>query len=112
MVIGELSSEHCQRWGLNTGVKLVSGATDSNAAFYASGAGEPESGPPLLVPPWRLREFLNQELMIPLGVSTVTGIPMDTGCLAEHPMQVGKFCGSIAGAFCTGDCNKCTDHPQ
>ena len=41
VVIGELSLEHCQRWGLNKGVKLVSGATDSNAAFYASGAGEP-----------------------------------------------------------------------
>jgi sugar (pentulose or hexulose) kinase len=41
VMIGELSPEHCQRWGLNTGVKLVSGATDSNAAFYASGAGEP-----------------------------------------------------------------------
>jgi len=40
-VIGELASAHCARWGLSKGVKLVSGATDSNAAFYASGAGLP-----------------------------------------------------------------------
>ena len=39
--IGEISSHHCRRWGLTDGVKLVSGATDSNAAFYASGAGQP-----------------------------------------------------------------------
>ncbi len=41
-VIGEISSKHCKRWGLKPGIKLVSGATDSNAAFYASGAAEPE----------------------------------------------------------------------
>ena len=39
--IGEISPHHCRRWGLKVGVKLVSGATDSNAAFYASGAGQP-----------------------------------------------------------------------
>lgn len=41
VVIGEIAAKHCQRWGLKLGVKLVSGATDSNAAFYASGAGAP-----------------------------------------------------------------------
>jgi len=40
-VIGELATVHCARWGLSKGIKLVSGATDSNAAFYASGAGLP-----------------------------------------------------------------------
>ena len=40
-VIGELAAVHCARWGLGKGIKLVSGATDSNAAFYASGAGLP-----------------------------------------------------------------------
>ena len=35
--IGEISPRHCRKWGLKPGVILVSGATDSNAAFYASG---------------------------------------------------------------------------
>ena len=40
-IIGEINTQHCKRWGLRAGIKLVSGATDSNAAFYASGAGGP-----------------------------------------------------------------------
>jgi sugar (pentulose or hexulose) kinase len=40
-VFEKLAKEHCARWGLSREVKLVSGATDSNAAFYASGAGLP-----------------------------------------------------------------------
>ena len=38
-LIGEISLVHKQRWGLSGSCLLVSGATDSNAAFYASGAG-------------------------------------------------------------------------
>lgn len=38
-LIGEISLAHRQRWGLSGSCFLVSGATDSNAAFYASGAG-------------------------------------------------------------------------
>ncbi len=38
-LIGEISLAHRQRWGLSGSCLLVSGATDSNAAFYASGAG-------------------------------------------------------------------------
>lgn len=40
-VIGEMATTHRTRWGLAEKVKIVSGATDSNAAFYASGAGSP-----------------------------------------------------------------------
>jgi len=40
-VIGSIAKKHRERWGLASSVKLVSGATDSNAAFYASGAGLP-----------------------------------------------------------------------
>ena len=36
--IGELATSISKRWGLPKKVVLVSGATDSNAAFYASGA--------------------------------------------------------------------------
>ena len=57
VIVGELSSEHCQRWGLDARVKLISGATDSNAAFYASGAGEPGSGPLQSAPLWPLKNF-------------------------------------------------------
>ena len=39
--IGFLSERHCKRWRLPREVVLVSGATDSNAAFYASGAASP-----------------------------------------------------------------------
>ena len=39
--IGVLSERWCKRWQLRTGIVVVSGATDSNAAFYASGAAEP-----------------------------------------------------------------------
>ena len=39
-VIGELSHALRSRWGLAGSCILVSGATDSNAAFYASGAGK------------------------------------------------------------------------
>lgn len=38
LAIGELSSSHRRRWGLMGTCLLASGATDSNAAFYASGA--------------------------------------------------------------------------
>ena len=38
-VVGEVSNIHRKRWGLSGPCRLVSGATDSNAAFYASGAG-------------------------------------------------------------------------
>ena len=76
-------------------MKLVSGATDSNAAFYASGAGEPGEWSTTIGTTLAIKEFLNQELMIPLGVSTATGIPMVTGCPVEHPMQVVKFFVSI-----------------
>ena len=66
-VIGELSSEHCQRWGLNTSVKLeVSGATRFQCCFMPLEPVSWESGPPPLVPLWRLREFLKQGLTIPL----------------------------------------------
>jgi sugar (pentulose or hexulose) kinase len=41
-IIGELEKSHRSRWGLGHSVKIVSGATDSNAGFYASGAGLPE----------------------------------------------------------------------
>ena len=40
VVIGEVAKIHCRRWGLANSCLLVSGATDSNAAFYASGAGK------------------------------------------------------------------------
>ncbi len=40
-IIGELGKSHRNRWGLVHSVKIVSGATDSNAGFYASGAGLP-----------------------------------------------------------------------
>ncbi len=40
-IIGELEKSHRSRWGLGHSVKIVSGATDSNAGFYASGAGLP-----------------------------------------------------------------------
>ncbi|MDG2488825.1 MAG: FGGY-family carbohydrate kinase [Roseibacillus sp.] len=38
---GFLSEKHRRRWRLPREVALVSGATDSNAAFYASGAASP-----------------------------------------------------------------------
>ncbi len=37
-VIGQISKTHQKRWSLTGQCMLVSGATDSNAAFYASGA--------------------------------------------------------------------------
>ena len=37
-VFGRLHSRLIDRWGLDKNVELVTGATDSNAAFYASGA--------------------------------------------------------------------------
>ena len=40
-MIGELQKSHRSRWGLGHSVKIVSGSTDSNAGFYASGAGVP-----------------------------------------------------------------------
>ena len=39
-VIGEISDAYRNRWSLTGPCLMVSGATDSNAAFYASGAGE------------------------------------------------------------------------
>ena len=39
-VVGEVSKLHRKRWSLRGPCLLVSGATDSNAAFYASGAGK------------------------------------------------------------------------
>lgn len=39
-VIGQISRIHQNRWSLTGSCLLVSGATDSNAAFYASGAGK------------------------------------------------------------------------
>ena len=39
-VIGEISHSYRSRWSLTGPCLMVSGATDSNAAFYASGAGE------------------------------------------------------------------------
>ena len=40
-VFGRLHSRLIDKWGLDKNVELVTGATDSNAAFYASGASQP-----------------------------------------------------------------------
>ena len=39
-VFGELATKHRKKWLIEGPALLVSGATDSNAAFYASGCGE------------------------------------------------------------------------
>ena len=42
-VIGQLADTWCRRWGFTAGTRLVSGTTDSTAAFIATGAGAGEA---------------------------------------------------------------------
>ena len=79
-IIGELEKSHRSRWGLGHSVKIVSGSTDSNAGFYASGAGLPGEWSTTIGTTLAIMEFLRQKYMTLMVVFIVIDIPMVIGC--------------------------------
>jgi len=66
-IIGELAKDNTSRWGLPKGVKLISGATDSNAAFYASGACFPAEWSTTIGTTLAIKGISQEKIPDPLG---------------------------------------------
>ncbi len=66
-VIGQISQKHQRRWSLSGDCLLVSGATDSNAAFYASGAGKVSDWSTTIGTTMAVKGISSERILDPLG---------------------------------------------
>ena len=71
-IIGEINTQHCKRWGLRAGIKLVSGATDSNAAFLPLVLGGSGRVVSTIGTTLAIKGISQKELMTLMGVFTAT----------------------------------------